>query len=234
MLPQTRQAQHTEAPDANLVTRVLEGDLDAYTGLVHRHQDAIYRHARGLGLDHDTSLDVVQDAFVKAFDRLSECRDRAHFRPWLFRILRNLCFDELRNVRRRLSIPMSDLEFPDGIEDPRGEPDDLTLTLRAALDRVPTALRDAFLLKHDAGYTYEEIAELTEASPSAVKMRVHRAREALRSFLSEQGMNIGDELSERSDNQGSVERLRIVDGTERQASHGRMNGAPAKPIRRMS
>lgn len=185
-LPFPRQA--VDAPDAHLVERVLGGDVDAYTGLVHRHQDALYRHARGLGLDHDTSVDVVQDAFVKAYDRLEDCREGRNYRAWLFRICRNLCFDELRNVRRRLSVPMSELEFPDGIEDARGAPDDLVLTLRAALDRVPTALRDAFLLKHDAGYTYDEIAEMTEASPSAVKMRVHRAREALREFLAEQGL----------------------------------------------
>jgi DNA-directed RNA polymerase specialized sigma24 family protein len=50
-------------------------------------------------------------------------------------------------------------------------------------------LREAFLLKHDAGYTYEEVAVLTDSSPSAVKMRVHRARETLRDFLIEEGVN---------------------------------------------
>src|SRR5689334_22378953 len=111
--------QALDVPDEHLVMRVLGGDASAYADLVYRHQDAIYRHARGLGLDHDTSLDVVQDAFVKAFDRLDDCRDGANYRAWLFRICRNLCFDELRNVRRRLSIPMSELEYPENIEDPR-------------------------------------------------------------------------------------------------------------------
>lgn len=176
-----------EPADSQLVVRVLNGDRNAYATLVHRHQGAIYRQARGMGLDHDTSLDLVQDALVKAFDRLGDCRDGASYRSWLFRICRNLCLDELRNVRR-LSVPMSALEDPDGIEDPRAGRDELDLTLRAALEQIPVALREAFLLKHDAGYTYEEIAELTEASPSAVKMRVHRAREALRTFLSKEGV----------------------------------------------
>ena|SRR5688572_14121848 len=179
-----------EPADAQVVMRVLNGDHQAYGHLVHRYQDAIYRHARGMGLDHDTSLDLVQDSFVKAFDRLEECRDAAHYRAWLYRICRNLCLDELRNVRR-LSVPMSMIDDADGIEDPRGGPDDLTLTLRAALSRLPDELRESFLLKHDAGYTYDEIAELTNASPSAVKMRVHRAREALREFLEEQGLHAG-------------------------------------------
>jgi RNA polymerase sigma-70 factor, ECF subfamily len=175
-----------ELPDAHLVTRVLNGDDAAYATLVRRHQDLLYRHARGMGLDHDTSLDLVQDAFVRAYERLEDCREGANYRAWLFRICRNLCLDELRNVRR-LSVPMSHIENADDLESPHVVGDETTLTLRAALDRLPNALREAFLLKHDAGYTYEEVAEITEASPSAVKMRVHRAREALRAFLEAQG-----------------------------------------------
>lgn len=225
----TRQAP--EVPDAYLVACVLEGDLDAYAGLVRRHQDTIYRHVRGLGLDHDASLDVVQDAFVKAFNHLSDCREGANFKAWLFRICRNLCFDELRNVRRRTTIPMSDLELIDAIEDPRAELGELPLTLRKALEQVPTEMREAFLLKHDAGYTYDEIAEMTQVSPSAVKMRVHRAREALRSYLQRQGYQNSEN---GSDNRGSPERLNDTDGRECQASPAKANGTPAKPTRRMS
>ena len=175
-----------ELPDAHLVTRVLNGDEAAYATLVRRHQDLLYRHARGMGLDHDTSLDLVQDAFVRAYERLEDCRDGASYRAWLFRICRNLCLDELRNVRR-LCVPMSSVEGADELESTHHSDHETTMTLSVALERLPHALREAFLLKHDAGYTYEEVAEITEASPSAVKMRVHRAREALRAFLEAQG-----------------------------------------------
>ena len=106
---------------------------------------------------------------------------------------------------------MSAIDDVDGIEDPRRGPDELTLTLRAALEQLPQALREAFLLKHDAGYTYEEIAELTEASPSAVKMRVHRARDALRAFLIEQGVDVDEISPNGSDNRACSERLRSVE-----------------------
>ena len=176
-----------DAPDAALVRLVLAGDRDAYGPLVTRHQMLLYRHARGMGLDHDTSLDLVQDAFVRAYTRLAECHEPEHFRAWAFRIARNLCLDHLKNVRR-LSVPMSDVEGIDDLPDEAAGARDDDHTLRQALLRLPEALREAFLLKHDAGYTYEEVAEITQASPSAVKMRVHRAREALRAFLIEQGM----------------------------------------------
>lgn len=222
-----------EPPDAQIVVRILNGDHDSYAILVHRHQDAIYRHARGMGLDHDTSLDLVQEAFIRGFERLADCRDGANYRSWLFRICRNLCLDELRNVRR-LSIPMSAMEDSDSIGDPRSEPDDLTFTLRSALERLPNALREAFLLKHDAGYTYEEIAELTDASPSAVKMRVHRAREALRAFLTLQGVD-GQQLSQNgSDNGTGPERLSSVDRNDRPAGLANAPGAQVSLTRRMS
>lgn len=173
--------------DADLVRRVLAGERDVYSLLVRRHQDVIYRHLRGMGLDHDTALDLVQDAFVRAYDRLVECRDRNHFRAWLFRIARNMCLDHLKNVRRS-TLPLSMVPGSDAIEDLRAGTSELDLTMRTALARLPDALREAFLLKHDAGYTYDEVAAMTEASPSAVKMRVHRARETLRQFLTEQGV----------------------------------------------
>jgi RNA polymerase sigma-70 factor (ECF subfamily) len=231
--PMSSQFHHPEPADAQVMMRVLNGDHDAYGILVHRHQNAIYRHARGMGLDHDTSLDLVQDSFVRAFDRLQDCRDGANYRSWLFRICRNLCLDELRNVRR-LSVPMSTMADAEGIEDPRAAPHELTLTLRAALERLPDALREAFLLKHDAGYTYEEIAELTEASPSAVKMRVHRAREALRAFLSAQGVTGEDISRDESDNRAGPERLMSVDTKDPHATLANANGAKISQSRRMS
>ena len=183
-----RRTTWSESSDDELVRAVVDGRRDAYAELVRRHQDVIYRHACGLGIEHDSAVDLVQDAFVKAYSRITECRDRAHFRAWLFRIARNLCLDYLKNVRRSCA-PLSRL--PNAHEIPNAaEPDvELAATLQQALDHLPMALREAFLLKHDAGYTYDEIADLTSASPSAVKMRVHRAREALQLFLSRSGLH---------------------------------------------
>jgi RNA polymerase sigma-70 factor (ECF subfamily) len=220
-----------EQPDAHFVNRVLDGDEAAYATLVRRHQDLIYRHARGMGLDHDTSLDLVQDAFVRAYERLEDCRDGANYRSWLFRICRNLCLDELRNVRR-LCVPMSSIENTNDLDAMHVVEDETTLTVRAALERLPQALREAFLLKHDAGYTYEEVAEITEASPSAVKMRVHRAREALRAFLTTQGFC--DELNDGSDNQALAERLMNEAGQNTSPSGARENAARTSHSRRIS
>jgi RNA polymerase sigma factor (sigma-70 family) len=160
------------------VTDELQGDFAA---LVRRHQDALYRYGRGLGLDHDTALDLVQEAFVKAYARLDQCREPAKIRSWLFRIFRNGMLDWARNIRRT-EVSLVDVEEP-ASEQNFAELHALREAIGGALASLPPILREAFLLRHDLGHSYEEIAELANISLSAAKMRVTRAREALREML---------------------------------------------------
>lgn len=160
------------------MTPALQGD---FAQLVRRHQDPLYRYGRGLGLDHDTALDLVQEAFVKAHERRDQCRDPERVRSWLFRIFRNAMLDWVRNVRRT-EVPLLDVEEPAGDED-FAERHALREAIGAALASLPPILREAFLLRHELGHSYEEIAELAGTSLSAAKMRVARARETLRESL---------------------------------------------------
>jgi len=174
--------------DAALVAQVLDGDREAFSFLVRRHQDELYRYARNLRIDHDAASDLVQDAFVTAYTRLGQCSDPARFRFWLFRILRNRCLDFLRDIRRR-SVSLEDVTLV-----ARGTPGDaasssqLRETIERALEALSADLREAFLMKHHEGRSYQEMAELAEASVPAMKMRVHRARETLRDALIEAGV----------------------------------------------
>lgn len=175
------------AEDAKLVARVLAGNDEAYGRLVRRHQGALFRHARGMGLDRDTAEDMVQEALVKAYTGLDGCRDATAFRAWVFRILRNCCLDHFKNIRR-LDVPLEEAS-PDGADGFGSAPStELGHELDDALGRISPLLREAFLLKHEAGYSYDEMAEIADTSPSAVKMRVHRAREELRDLLHEPGL----------------------------------------------
>ena len=181
---------HDGSADAALVAQVLAGDRESFSFLVRRHQDELYRYARNLRLDHDSAADLVQEAFVTAYTRLGQCSDPARFRFWLFRILRNRCLDFLRDIRRR-SVSLEDVDLV-----ARGTPSDaasgseLRDTLARALDALGPDLREAFLMKHHEGRSYQEMAELADASVPAMKMRVHRARETLRETLIEAGVEL--------------------------------------------
>jgi RNA polymerase sigma-70 factor (ECF subfamily) len=154
---------------------------DGFAALVHRYQNPLYRYGRGLGLDHDTAVDLVQEAFIKAWERREQCRDADRVQAWLFRIFRNAMLDWARNVRRT-EVSILDVEEPAG-EGDFAERHALREALGAALADLPPILREAFLLRHELGHSYEEIAEIAATSLSAAKMRVARAREALRTAL---------------------------------------------------
>lgn len=177
--------RYAAAPDARLVGWVRGGDTDAFAELVGRHQAALFRHARGMGMDRDTAEDMVQESLVRAYTQLAGCRDPGAFRGWVFRILRNRCLDHLKNIRRQnVSVHDASVDGADGFG--ADSSTELRQELEDALERLPPLLRDAFLLKHEAGYSYDEMAEIADAGASAMKMRVHRARETLRELLSDQ------------------------------------------------
>ena len=87
--------------DADIVQRVLAGDVESFALLVSRYQGPLYRYAASMVLDHDVAADMVQDAFVRTYTGLSRCRDATRFRSWLFQTLRNRCLDHLKEARRR-------------------------------------------------------------------------------------------------------------------------------------
>jgi RNA polymerase sigma-70 factor (ECF subfamily) len=172
--------------DGELIGRILAGERDVYARLVERYQDTMYRHAAAMVSDRDAAADLVQDTFVKAFTRLDTC-DPDRFAAWLFRILRNRCKDWLKN-RRQHTAPLQDDAHAAGEGDDPGrtlERTELGRVVDAALMRLPPAQREAFLLKHVDGLSYEEMAERLETGVSALKMRVMRAREALQDILRE-------------------------------------------------
>jgi RNA polymerase sigma-70 factor (ECF subfamily) len=173
-----------ELADAALVARVLEGRSGAFRALVDRHHAACARFAwRMLGDRHDAE-DAVQETFVRVHQALGVYDERQQFRSWLFRILVNQCRSLARGRVRR------DRRF---VQDPEagarhgvgsGEHDaDIRDALQVALGRVEPLLREAFLLRYGEELGYEEIAEVTGASVSALKMRVKRARDTMRPGL---------------------------------------------------
>ena len=171
--------------DAEVIARVLDGDTQQFARLITRYQTSLYRYAVSMVLDHDVAADMVQDAFVRAYASLRACRDRTHFRAWLFQTLRNRCLDHLKEARRR-NVPLDEAPpLLDGGEAPdaRAERARLRDDLRAALVALPDAQREAFLMHYVQGLSYDAMAETLGESVSALKMRALRARHALTAAL---------------------------------------------------
>lgn len=170
--------------DARLVVRILSGESGSFAALVERYQAVLHRYARGMVRDPDLASDIVQDSFVKAYTRLESCRDPSRFGAWMYRIVVNRCRDHLK--RRRPVVPLEEhtVSAPES-DDPARRADNAAL--RVVLDRALAALadhqREAFLLRHVDGRSYEEMSAMLNTSVSALKMRVMRARGALQEQL---------------------------------------------------
>jgi RNA polymerase sigma-70 factor, ECF subfamily len=190
--------------DAELVARSQKGDGAAFATLVNRHQRQLYRLALRMTQSEADAAEVLQEAFLNAWQKLPLFRGEAQFSSWLYRIAANSALMRLRRKRRAPDgLPDQPLELtgpkftPDGqhAEASRSDwsqrADDKLLSaelgryIDEAVKKLPDDYRTVFLLKDVSGLSNEEIASELDLTVPAVKSRLHRARLALREQLGE-------------------------------------------------
>lgn len=176
-----------DATDGDVVRAVLQGEVERYAILVARYRGRYVRYAARMLGSRDAGEDAIQDALVRAFDRLADCREPDKFAGWLFLILRNRCFAERRRQKRE-GRPLE--ERDEGIavsERPDGtyETAERIQALERSLGLLTPEQREVFVLKHIEGLAYDEIAGMTGATVASLKMRMHRAYDRLRELMKE-------------------------------------------------
>jgi len=176
-----------DASDSEVVRAVLGGAVERYAVLVQRYRDRYARYAARMLGSLDAGEDAVQDALVRAFDRLADCREPDKFAGWLFLILRNRCYAEQRR-RQREGRPLDErddnvaaADRPDGTF----EQTERMRALERSLVHLTPEQREVFVLKHVEGLAYDEIAGRTGATVASLKMRMHRAYDRLRDLMKE-------------------------------------------------
>src|SRR6267154_3275970 len=172
--------------DADVVARILGGDGEAFGILIRRYEPGLLRFATRMLGNPDAAAEAVAESLVRAYRHLSQCRDPERLRSWLYRITGNRCRSHLAR-RHTNDISLSDAPpLADGSDAwaalERGEQ---VALVERALAALPAEKREAFVLKHVEGMSYEEMAAATGARIPTLKMRVHRAREALLAALEE-------------------------------------------------
>ena len=198
MQPSVDSTQAIAESDAIAVERTLTGDRDAYRVLVERHSDNLFRLAyRMTGNRHDAE-EVVQEAFLRGYQKLGQFAARSNFGTWVYRIAANYAIDRMRQRQKeeaRRATPRT--EDRDGTENdplhrvPDGAPTPERLTqsieLREQMEQALAALSDAertdFVMRHWEGCGIEEIAEVLKSSSNATKNTVFRAVQKLRRAL---------------------------------------------------
>ena len=168
--------------DGALVARVLAGDTEAYGMLVERYRRQFGRYATAMCGDTDQAADAMQDAFIRAYDGLASCQEPDRFGSWFFRILTNQCHNHRSRSRTHQSLNGVSVASP---ESPERDLDSAEIrnAIGRALDDLSPELRETFVLREIEGRSYTEIAALLETGEPALRKRVERARQAVRSAL---------------------------------------------------
>jgi RNA polymerase sigma-70 factor, ECF subfamily len=174
-----------QAADGDIVRAVLAGDRERYAQLVERYRDRYARYAARMLGSADAAEDAVQDAFVRAYDQLAQCKDPEKFVGWFFLILRNRCFAERRRSRAEASLEAAESVAAADRTDGGAETAERRRALQLALLALTPDQREVFVLKHVEGLSYGEIAERLSTSVPSLKMRMHRAYDKLREELRE-------------------------------------------------
>ena len=192
--------------ERELVQRSQQGDRAAFNRLVELHQSGAFALALRMLGHADVAADVTQDAFLAAFRAIGRMRGVA-FRPWLYRIVSNGCYDYWRAQGRRPSVsleatlededdegqPLVDAHVPQALVDATWDPERAALRaevieqVEAALQTLPAEQRLALILSDIQGLAYEEIAQVMQCSLGTVKSRIARARARLRARLADVG-----------------------------------------------
>jgi RNA polymerase sigma-70 factor (ECF subfamily) len=173
-----------DTSDRAIIQQVLSGDVEAYARLVDRHYDRCARVAARILGNREDAEEAVQDAFLRAFRALDEYEDRERFAAWLARILVNQCRTMLARTRRREAVFLDVAPPEDALAVDAGA-SGAWPELDQALATLPDEQREALVLKYADDLTYEEMARITGAGESALKMRVQRAFVRLRALLQE-------------------------------------------------
>jgi RNA polymerase sigma-70 factor (ECF subfamily) len=170
--------------DPDTIRRAKAGDERAFGSLVDQYHARCVRFAQQMLLSAEDAEEAVQDAFVRVYDALPRFDATLRFEPWLFRILANRCRTvRVRRRRHDAMVVFSD-STPDIAVSAQGE-DAAREELWLLLDALPVEQREAFLLHHVEGMSYEDMAAVTGAGVSALKMRVKRACDVLRARMLE-------------------------------------------------
>jgi RNA polymerase sigma-70 factor (ECF subfamily) len=190
--------------------RAQRGDQEAFAQLVEAYKGPVYNLAYRMLGDSGAAEDAAQETFLRAYTRLNSYDPSRKFSSWILSIASHYCIDRLRRRHGR-NVSMEGIQSSRWIPDERPEPEQEILgtergqTIQAVLDQLPPQYREVIILRYWQELSYVEMAELTRSTESAIKSRLHRARQMVAALLAEQGGGLSyQERDQRREAQNAV------------------------------
>ena len=177
-----------QAEQRLLVTQALQGDEKAFGEIVDQYSALMLRTATMIVADRDIAEDVVQDAFIQAWNHLADLREAGALRPWLMRIVVNQCISFKRRLARttafvRQSLSEQEIDLTAQIADHHKGRLERDWDLAHAIDELPAKQRMVIVLHYYNGMTLPEMAKVLQTSENTLKKRIQAALNNLRRVL---------------------------------------------------
>jgi RNA polymerase sigma-70 factor, ECF subfamily len=170
--------------DEELAEAFRAGDDRAFSTLYERYRRALYTFGLRMLGDPEAARDLVQEAFLRVYEKRRQLNHPGSFRGWLFTIGRNRCISHLRQNRSQAPLDTVPEEaFAIEISSAGMEAEEDVQLIRLALSRIKEEFREVLILREYQDLSYKEIAEITESTEGAVKSRLFKARRALHEIL---------------------------------------------------
>jgi RNA polymerase sigma factor (sigma-70 family) len=178
-----------ELKDSDIIHEILNGNKEKYALLMRKYNQRLYRICKGYLNDEDEIENVMQDTYVKAYQKLNTFENRSQFFTWLTRIAINECLQHLRRTGKMHLIDTNEekndiMNTPDN-NDPEKQSlnNELKSLLELAIARLPEKYRAVFIMREIEKMSVEETSEAMEITGSNVKIRLNRAKEMLRNTI---------------------------------------------------
>jgi len=188
----------SNSDDIKIIDRVLSGDVEAFSHLIEKYQNMIFRYAYSKFNNYDEALDITQEIFIMAIEALSSFRRESKFSTWLYSIMVNYCKNYKKKNSRYSVVPLNvtrgddeyDLQLPDDRENPEEQviTDDSLRIVKEEINNLPDDYKDILILRDIDGLSYNEIVDVLNIKISNVKVRIHRGRELLKNRLYARGL----------------------------------------------
>ncbi len=175
--------------DAEIVARVLKGDVQSYALLIEAYKGPVFNLAFRMTGSYQDADDLTQEIFIRAYSKLQQFDQDKIFFTWLYTLGINLIRNHLKKKAKDVASHTTDHQFPEpqtkGDESREGDfpSEDSMRRLDENMQKLPVDLRESIILKFYQDLTFEEIATITGDSLSAVKMRVYGGLEKLKQLM---------------------------------------------------
>ena len=176
--------------EQTLIQQAQKGSHDAFAALVDEHQRYVYNLALRVVKDENEALDLTQETFVRAWTALPNFKGQSQFRTWLYRIVTNLCYNRLPNLRRSLNDLGDDVmedipETKSSTPAQEIESNETRQHLYQAIDSLDAHYKILITLRYQNELSYDEIASTLNLPLGTVKTGIFRAKELLRKSLAQ-------------------------------------------------